>query len=363
MTAYDGDGNRVSETVGGVTTSYLVDIVNPTGYAQVVDELKGGTVSRTYSHGLERVSENQIISSVWTLSFYGYDGHGSVRQLTNSTGAVTDTYDYDAFGNLINQTGSTPNVYLFAGEQFDPALGLYYNRARDLNTQTGRFITMDTVEVDTQDPSSLHRYIYAEQNPVNDLDPSGNEVDEVAAFFVAGVLNALPQVSAYGVILAVKNAIRDNPNDLWLVPKQDIQQYGRPAGWAAATRPSRDILYMLERKDGKPLHNPDYNWTVAEHQTNTQLTKGPNGTSVGTLSRRFCDEITPNLSKLPIRSTQTFTISPQPGDFSPANENHDVFVHSQAGDFGSLGIYEDERTIHINGLTKWPGTTDDTCYE
>ena len=34
------------------------------------------------------------------------------------------SYDYDAFGNLINSTGSTPNHYLFAGEQYDPALGL-----------------------------------------------------------------------------------------------------------------------------------------------------------------------------------------------------------------------------------------------
>jgi len=44
----------------------------------------------------------------------------------------TDTYDYDAFGNLINSTGSTPNNCLFAGEQFDPALGVYYNRASGL---------------------------------------------------------------------------------------------------------------------------------------------------------------------------------------------------------------------------------------
>src|SRR5437879_13806879 len=36
---YDGDGNRVSETAGGVTTKYLVDTLNPTGYAQVMDEL------------------------------------------------------------------------------------------------------------------------------------------------------------------------------------------------------------------------------------------------------------------------------------------------------------------------------------
>lgn len=342
----------------------MMDTANPTGYAQVVDELQSGTVSRTYSYGLERIDENQVLNSSWTASFYSYDGHGSVRQLTNSAGAVTDNYDYDAFGNLINSTGSTPNNYLFAGEAYDSALGLYYNRARDLNTQTGRFMSMDTVEGDTQDPLSLHRYIHAEQDPVNNLDPSGNEIDEVmGSFAVAATINVMPTLSYQAVVGGVKSAIRDDPNDLWLVPTSDVQQFGRPAGWAAATRPSRDILYELERKDGKPLKNPGYNWTVSEHQTNTQLTKGPNGTSVGTLSRRFCDEITPNLSKLPIQSNQTFTISPQPDDFSPANENHDVFVHSKAGDFGTLGIYEDERAVYINGLTKWPGTTDDTCYE
>jgi len=39
---YDGDGNRVAKTVGSVTTRYLVDDLNPTGYPQVVDELVGG---------------------------------------------------------------------------------------------------------------------------------------------------------------------------------------------------------------------------------------------------------------------------------------------------------------------------------
>ena len=82
----------------------------------------------------------------WTTSYYGYDGHGSVRYLTNSTGTVTDTYDYDAFGNLINSTGTTPNNYLFAGEQFDPDLNLYYNRARYLDTRVGRFWGMDSYE-------------------------------------------------------------------------------------------------------------------------------------------------------------------------------------------------------------------------
>jgi RHS repeat-associated protein len=174
---YDGDGNRVSETVGGVTTNYLVDTVTPTGYAQVVDELQGGTVTRTYAYGLERINENQILNSAWTPSFYGYDGHGSVRQLTNSAGGVTDRYDYDAFGNLINQTGSTPNNYLFAGEQYDSALSLYYNRARYYNTTTGRFWSMDTVEGNTHDPLSLHKYLYVANNAPNLADPSGQDFD------------------------------------------------------------------------------------------------------------------------------------------------------------------------------------------
>ena len=173
---YDGDGNRVSETVSGVTTNYLVDMQNPTGYAQVVDELQNGSVTKSYSFGLERISQNwQPTAGNWQLSFYGYDGHGSVRQLTNSTGAVTDTYDYDAFGNLINSTGSTPNVYLFAGEAYDAALGLYYNRARYLNTATGRFWSMDTEEGDTESPASLHLYLYAGADPVDRFDRSGND--------------------------------------------------------------------------------------------------------------------------------------------------------------------------------------------
>jgi len=57
---YDGDGNRVSETAGGVTTKYLVDTLNPTGYAQVMDELVNGAVTRTYAYGLQRISENNF---------------------------------------------------------------------------------------------------------------------------------------------------------------------------------------------------------------------------------------------------------------------------------------------------------------
>ncbi|HET8891811.1 MAG TPA: PKD domain-containing protein [Candidatus Angelobacter sp.] len=195
---YDGDGNRVSETVAGTTTIYLVTDQNPTGYVQVLEELQAGAVTRAYTYGYRTIEERQTLGGVPSTSFYGYDGHGSVRFLMDATGAVTDTYDYDAFGNLIESTGSTPNNYLFAGEQFDSALGIYYNRARYLSTITGRFLTADQAQPDIRAPHTLHRYLYAANNPANRIDPSG--YDDLAELSVSEsiseTLDTIPAVEA-----------------------------------------------------------------------------------------------------------------------------------------------------------------------
>ena len=168
---YDGDGNRVSKTVAGLTTKYLVADNNPTGYAQVIEEDDSTGAARQYTYGLDLISRWDTNTGL--SIYYVHDGHGSVRALTDSNGAVTDTYDYDAFGVLIHSTGTTPNNYLFASEQFDPDLGLYYNRARYLNVSTGRFWTPDTVQGGIDDPLSLHRYLYVHADPVDLVDPSG----------------------------------------------------------------------------------------------------------------------------------------------------------------------------------------------
>ena len=210
--AYDGDGNRVQETVAGVTTSYLVADQNLTGYAQVMDELLSGAVSRTYSYGLELINERQSISGTPTTSFYGFDGHGSVRFLLSSTGAVTDTYDYDAFGNLIASTGSTPNNFRFAGEQFDRVLGIYYNRARYYDQRQGRFWTMDTYEGDPSSPASLHKYLYGAEDPVDKLDQSGNDFDlaeQVAALTISTTIANIAITALASHAIAARGPIPD----------------------------------------------------------------------------------------------------------------------------------------------------------
>jgi len=92
-----------------------------------------------------------------------------------SVNPATVTYDYDAFGILLHSTGTAPNNYLYSGEQFDPDLGLYYNRARYLNVGTGRFWTLDTIKENAFDPRSLHLYVFSNGDPVNGIDPSGTE--------------------------------------------------------------------------------------------------------------------------------------------------------------------------------------------
>jgi RHS repeat-associated protein len=54
---------------------------------------------------------------------------------------VTDSYEYDAFGNSFTKQGATPNNYLYRGELFDADLGLYYLRHRYMNPLTGRFMS------------------------------------------------------------------------------------------------------------------------------------------------------------------------------------------------------------------------------
>ena len=176
--AYDGDGNRVKKTVAatGITTYYLLDDRNPSGYVQVVEESttvsSTTSLSKVYNYGLNLVSQTQPAAGTY---YFILDGHGSTRALTDSGGNVANTFTYDAYGSLLASTTTPQTAYLYCCQQFDTDLGLYLNRARYLNQNTGRFWTMDTYEGSLEDPLSLHKYLYCAANPVGQSDPSGHD--------------------------------------------------------------------------------------------------------------------------------------------------------------------------------------------
>ena len=120
---YDGDGNRIASTVNGQTVHYVVD-ANQT-YPEVIEERDSqGNLIEHFTYGIALVSQSHGTQTSYFLT----DAQGSTRLLTNSTGSVTDSYVYDAFGLLIAHNGQTVNAYLYTGEMLDPT-GLYYLRS------------------------------------------------------------------------------------------------------------------------------------------------------------------------------------------------------------------------------------------
>jgi RHS repeat-associated protein len=168
--AYDADGNRTSKTLDGVTTSYVVD--RNRELPVVLEAWTGADVVR-FTHGDDLISQER---SAGEKSFYAYDGMLSIRQLIDSSGNVTDSYTYDAYGIVLSADGDTPNDFGYTGQQFDPNIGFYYLRARYYAQAQGRLTSADPFEGSVFDPRSLHRYLYANADPVNNHDPSGRQV-------------------------------------------------------------------------------------------------------------------------------------------------------------------------------------------
>jgi RHS repeat-associated protein len=165
---YDADGNRVKAVGPTGTTNYVVDPTTKT--PEVVVETDGsGHIVASYTYGLGLISQRR--SGV--DSFYISDALGSTRALTNSAGVVTDRYSYDAFGQLLSSTGTTVNSFLYTGEQRDDAAGFYYLRARYYDSAIGRFLSQDPYAGSLQEPLSLQKYAYVQNNPVNRTDPTG----------------------------------------------------------------------------------------------------------------------------------------------------------------------------------------------
>jgi RHS repeat-associated protein len=181
---YDSNGNRVFSAEDGIQTHYLND--TNLRFVQVVEEYQTGSARLVdYVRGLN------LIEAVrgGVSSFYLVDGLGSTRALASAAGAITDTYAFDAFGRTLSSTGGTANTFLFAGEQAASGVSLDYLRARYLDPSLGRFVSADPVSGNTNRPISFNKFVYADANPVNRIDPSGK-----FTLLESGVVDAIENI-------------------------------------------------------------------------------------------------------------------------------------------------------------------------
>ena len=154
----------MSKTVNGKTTKHVWD-GNQQLVADVLDSelysancyLRGTNLVATYSY------QNGEKSG---YTYYTQNAHGDVVNLTDSTGEITKSYTYDAFGVEKNIDDTDTNAFRYCGEYYDSESGTIYLRARYYDPSTGRFISRDSYAGKNSDPLSLNLYTYCHNNPI-----------------------------------------------------------------------------------------------------------------------------------------------------------------------------------------------------
>jgi RHS repeat-associated protein len=85
---------------------------------------------------------------------------------------ILSRFVHDTFGEPYGATGSNQTIFGFTGEPTDDS-GLVYLRARYYNPVIGVFPNLDPLEGGMDQPMSLNRYMYAQGNTTNAVDPTG----------------------------------------------------------------------------------------------------------------------------------------------------------------------------------------------
>lgn len=125
---------------------------------------------------------------------YENNAHGDTIGLAESTGSVIKDYKHDAFGNLTAEYGTGAETsFRYNGQYTDDETCLIYLRNRYYDPSIGRFTQEDTYwnvnnmvygDSNSNVPSypaiaqSSNLYVYCMSDPVNSVDPWGNEVTD-----------------------------------------------------------------------------------------------------------------------------------------------------------------------------------------
>jgi RHS repeat-associated protein len=200
---YDANGNLKTKSDGSGTTQYFYDhenrltsVILPSttvinykydALSRRVERSKSdGTWTRYSYDGLEvlrdvnsdgstveYVNGGELDDHLWqrksdgTTQYFLTDHQGSTRALADATGAVTASYNYDAFGNGFSGTATR---FGYTGREHDADTGLLYYRARWYDPGQGRFVSEDPIGLD----GGINLYAYVENSPLNWVDPLGD---------------------------------------------------------------------------------------------------------------------------------------------------------------------------------------------
>jgi RHS repeat-associated protein len=163
---YDPFGRRIYKSSTSGTSVFAYD-----GGNLIEETNPSGTPVARYAHQGINVDEPLVMLRSGATSYYHADALGSVTSLSNSSGALAQTYAFDSFGKQTASSGSLTNPFQYTGREFDSDTGLYFYRARYLDASTGRFLSEDPLMFG----GGPNFYDYVANNPIEFVDPSGEQ--------------------------------------------------------------------------------------------------------------------------------------------------------------------------------------------
>jgi RHS repeat-associated protein len=101
------------------------------------------------------------------------DHLGSTSLTTNASGAVVSELRYTAWGETRYSSDTTPTQQRYTSQfSYEQEFGLYFYQSRWYDSSLGRFAQADSII--PGGVQGLDRYAYANNDPVNFIDPSGH---------------------------------------------------------------------------------------------------------------------------------------------------------------------------------------------
>jgi RHS repeat-associated protein len=155
---YDRLGRRVQETLNGALIKQWVWC----GGAQPCEERDGSNnvTKRFYTQGEQITGTNY---------YYTKDTQGSIREMTDSTGAIRARYDYDPYGRTTKLAGDLDADFRFQGMYYHVPSGDYMTRHRIYDPVLARWTTPDPIG----EAGGINLFQFVGNDPINNLDPLG----------------------------------------------------------------------------------------------------------------------------------------------------------------------------------------------
>lgn len=173
---YDDEGIRISKTINNVETKYCLQkqkiILEQTGSNVLyyiynnVGDLIGFKYNKDIYYYLKNVQNDivGILNSNYTIiARYTYDAWGNILSIVDNNG--NDISNSEHIANI--------NPFRYRSYYYDKETKLYYLNNRYYNPLIGRFINADPIIGSNEDIISYNLYVYASNNPVNNIDPDG----------------------------------------------------------------------------------------------------------------------------------------------------------------------------------------------